>query len=209
MPDRNKPLPVGKTRAAWLMYTQITTERLVKASGGGALLLFTSRSAMEAAWKAMADNLEAEKLEVMKQGDEPTPKLIRRFKEDGNAVLFALRTFFEGVDIPGDALRLVVLDKLPFPVPTDLLFKARCDALNKAAGRDVSFNQLSMPVMTLPLIQAAGRLLRTKTDRGLIAILDPRLTGKGYGAKILNTLPPARITTELTEAEDFLSEERS
>jgi len=209
VPEASVPLPQGKTLGAWRMYTQQVTEHLVRASGGGALLLFTSRSAMNEAWKAMAGNLELDGFECLKQGDEPTPVLIRKFKADGNAVLFALRTFFEGVDIPGDALRLVVLDKLPFPVPTDLMFKARCDAINKAAGRDVSFRELSMPVMTLPLIQAAGRLLRTKDDRGVIAILDPRLTSKGYGAQILQSLPPARITTDPREAAAFMAAGRS
>jgi ATP-dependent DNA helicase DinG len=204
VPDKGQPVPSGASRGAWQMFAQQATEYLVRESGGGALLLFTSRTAMEDAWKRLAPNLEAEGLECLKQGDEPTPVLIRRFKQDGNAVLFALRTFFEGVDIPGDALRLVVLDKLPFPVPTDLQFKARCESVNTRAGREVSFGQLSMPMMTLPLIQAAGRLLRTVTDRGVIAILDPRLTSKGYGVTILNSLPPARATTNPREVAAFM-----
>jgi ATP-dependent DNA helicase DinG len=204
VPDKNQPIPSGASMGAWRAFAQSATEYLVRQSGGGALLLFTSRSAMEEAYRRLADGFEQDGLEVLKQGDEPTPALIRRFKQDGNAVLFALRTFFEGVDIPGDALRLVVLDKLPFPVPTDLQFKARCDAANKRAGRDVSFREVSMPVMTLPLIQAAGRLLRTSDDRGVIAILDPRLMSKGYGAQILRSLPPARQTTDPREAAAFM-----
>jgi ATP-dependent DNA helicase DinG len=204
VPEASTPIPSGKTTSAWRAYTQQVTQFLVDASGGGALLLFTSKTGMEQAWNAMRENLEMGGLECLKQGDEPTPVLIRKFKADGNAVLFALRTFFEGVDIPGDALRLVILDKLPFPVPTDLMFAARCKAVNDAAGRDVSFNKLSMPVMSLPLVQAAGRLLRTTTDRGVIAILDPRLTSRGYGAKILHSLPPAPVTTDPREAAAFL-----
>ena len=204
VPDRDRPLPVGKTRPAWQVFAQQATGWLVRESGGGALLLFTSRSAMEQSWTALREELELAGLECLKQGDAPTSELIRRFKDDGNAVLFALRTFFEGVDIPGDALRLVVIDKLPFPVPTDLLFAARCEAVNKQAGRDVSFRKLSMPVMTLPLIQAVGRLLRTKDDRGVLAILDPRLTAKPYGKQILGSLPPARVTTDPREAGRFM-----
>lgn len=204
VPDRDRPLPTGKSRAAWQVFAQQATGWLVKESGGGALLLFTSRSAMNQAWDALREELEDAGLECLKQGDAPTSELIRRFKDDGNSVLFALRTFFEGVDIPGDALRLVVIDKLPFPVPTDLLFKARCDALNTAAGRDVSFRKLSMPVMTLPLVQAVGRLLRTKDDRGVLAILDPRLKSKPYGRTILDSLPPARVTTDPREAGAFM-----
>jgi ATP-dependent DNA helicase DinG len=204
VPDKDQPVPAGATANAWRMFAQEATRYLVRESGGGALLLFTSRSAMEEAYKRLADGFELDGLEVLKQGDAPTPELVRRFKEDGNAVLFALKTFFEGIDIPGDALRLVVIDKLPFPVPTDLQFKARCDAANKRAGRDVSFRELSMPIMTLPLVQAVGRLLRSKDDRGVLAILDPRLTSKGYGAQVLASLPPARRTTNPREAAAFM-----
>jgi ATP-dependent DNA helicase DinG len=204
VPDRDRPLPAGKTRAAWQVFAQQATEWLVRESGGGALLLFTSRSAMNQTWDALHERLEEAGLECLKQGDAPTSELLRRFKEDGNAVLFALRTFFEGVDIPGDALRLVVIDKLPFPVPTDLQYAARCEAVNRRAGRDVSFRKLAMPVMTLPLVQAVGRLLRTKDDSGVLAILDPRLTAKPYGKQILASLPPAHVTTDPREAGAFM-----
>lgn len=204
VPERTVPAPAGKDMGAWRVYAQQATYNLVQASGGGAMLLFTSRANMEDAWKRLRFQFEDLGLQVMKQGDAPTGELIRRFRQDGNAVLFGLKTFFEGVDIQGEALRLVIIDKLPFPVPTDLQFAARCGAVNRAAGRDVSFNQLSMPMMTLPLIQAAGRLLRHASDRGVIAILDPRLTAKGYGATILNSLPPARVTTDWQEAAAFL-----
>jgi ATP-dependent DNA helicase DinG len=205
VPDRDKPIPSGQTATAWKGFAQTAMRHLIDASGGGSLLLFTSRSAMEDAWSRLRGDLEMQGLEVLKQGDAPTHELVTRFKDDGNAVLFALRTFFEGIDIPGDALRLVVIDKLPFPVPSDLQFAARCEAVNKRAGRDVSFQKLSLPMMTLPLVQAFGRLLRTTTDRGLVAILDPRLTGKGYGTTILNSLPPAKTTTDLREAIAFLT----
>ena len=204
VPDKDRPIPSGATMTAWRAFAQQAMRVLVTESGGGAMLLFTSRSAMEEAWKLLADGFEQDGMEVLKQGDLPTAELVARIKEHGNAVLFALRTFFEGVDIPGDALRLVVIDKLPFPVPTDLQFAARCEKVNKAAGRDVSFGRISMPMMSLPLIQAAGRLVRTSTDRGVIAILDPRLTSKGYGSQILRALPPARRTTDPAEAVAFL-----
>lgn len=204
VPQRDVPAPQGKDMTAWKTFAQVTTDFLVTGSGGGALLLFTSRANLTDAWNRLHGQWEDKGLEVMKQGDAPPAELVRRFREDGNAVLFALRTFFEGIDIPGDALRLVVIDKLPFPVPTDLQFAARCDAVNKAAGRDVSFRKLSMPVMTLPLVQAAGRLLRHADDRGVIAILDPRLMSKGYGAEIIRALPPAKLTTDPREAAAFL-----
>jgi ATP-dependent DNA helicase DinG len=204
VPERTVPIPSGKEMPAWRSYAQETTRFLVTQSGGGALLLFTSRANLEDAWNRLSRQFEDAGLLVMKQGDAPPAELIARFKKDGNSVLFALRTFFEGIDIPGDALRLVIVDKLPFPVPTDLQFAARCDAVNKRAGRDVSFGKLSMPMMTLPLIQALGRLLRHADDRGVIAILDPRLTSKGYGGQILDSLPPAKVTTDPHEAAAFL-----
>jgi ATP-dependent DNA helicase DinG len=89
-------------------------------------------------------------------------------------------------------------------VPTDLQYAARCEAVNRRAGRDVSFRKLAMPVMTLPLVQAVGRLLRTKDDSGVLAILDPRLTAKPYGKQILASLPPAHVTTDPREAGAFM-----
>jgi ATP-dependent DNA helicase DinG len=204
-PDKDQPAPSGTSKSAWLAYAQSATKWLVEQSQGGALLLFTSRLAMNEAYKSLAAGFQDQGLHVMRQGDAPSGELVRMMKEDGNAVLFALRTFFEGIDIPGDALRLVVIDKLPFAVPTDLVYKARAEAIVRRYGKWADFNKIMVPQMALILTQAFGRLIRHADDKGVIAILDPRLNSKGYGKQILKALPPARQTTDPRIAGEFLS----
>ena len=177
-------------------------------AGGGALLLFTSRSAMNESYTAIAERLRSEGLTVLRQGDMPSSELIRVMREDGNAVLFALRTFFEGVDIQGAALRLVILDKLPFAVPSDLVFQARTEALDRKYGPWSGWRLLTIPGMILILCQAFGRLIRHADDRGVVAILDNRLNTQKYGRGILAALPPARRTDDLEDAVAFLEAAR-
>jgi ATP-dependent DNA helicase DinG len=207
-PDKDQPAPSGTSKSAWLAYAQSATKWLVEQSQGGALLLFTSRLAMNEAYKSLAAGFQAQGLHVMRQGDAPSGELVRMMKEDGNSVLFALRTFFEGIDIPGDALRLVVIDKLPFAVPTDLVYKARAEAIVRRYGKWADFNKIMVPQMALILTQAFGRLIRHADDKGVIAILDPRLNSKGYGKQILKALPPARQTTDPRIAGEFLARSR-
>lgn len=208
-PAKDMPAPLKQTEQEWKGYAQAVMHRLVTDSRGGALLLFTSRKAMEEAWSALAGQFIAAGLTVLKQGQWPSPELIRMVKEDGNAVLFALRTFFEGVDIQGDALRLVVLDKLPFAVPTDLVYQARCELVNKQFGNSMaSFDRITIPMMIMILNQAFGRLIRHMNDRGVVAILDSRLNGKSYGRTIMEALPPARRTVDIEETSAFLEEIR-
>jgi ATP-dependent DNA helicase DinG len=205
-PPKGTPEPTGKTLPAHRTYVQAATQHLVSQSGGGALLLFTSRSAMEESWKGLSGQFRSQGLHCMKQGDAPSSELVRVMKEDGNAVLFALRTFFEGIDIQGSALRLVVIDKLPFSPPTDLVHQARCDAVNKEFNDNWAFfEKMVVPEMLLILTQAFGRLIRHAGDKGVVAILDPRLNSKGYGRKILMDLPPARQTTSIQTASEFLA----
>jgi ATP-dependent DNA helicase DinG len=208
-PEKDKPDPTQKTVVAWRAYAQGATKYLVTESGGGALLLFTSRTAMNAAYEALADDFRDLGLTVMRQGDSTPGELVRVMKEDGHAVLFALRTFFEGVDIQGTALRLVVIDKLPFTPPTDLVHKAREEALIRRYRKErAGFDYLAVPEMTLVLTQAFGRLIRHVEDRGVVAILDPRLNSKGYGRRIMDALPPARRTTDPRVAAEFLRQSR-
>jgi ATP-dependent DNA helicase DinG len=205
-PEKGLPEPKsGQAGAAWRTYAQAVTLDLVTKSKGGALLLFTSRSALNESYKALAGMLQMQGLTVLKQDDAPTSSLIRQFKQDGNAVLFGLRTFFEGVDVQGSALRLVVLDKLPFAVPTDLVNRARCEALVRQYGKWADWDRLTVPQMILILTQGIGRLIRHRDDRGVVAILDPRLSSKSYGRRIIGALPPARRTTRPEEAMDFLA----
>jgi ATP-dependent DNA helicase DinG len=208
-PEKGKPEPTQKTMPAWRAYAQGATRYLVTQSGGGALLLFTSRNAMNESYEAIADNFRDLGLTVLRQGDSTPGELIRLMKEDGHAVLFALRTFFEGVDIQGTALRLVVLDKLPFTPPTDLVHKAREEALiRRYRSERAGFDHLAIPEMTLVLTQAFGRLIRHAEDRGVIAILDPRLNSKAYGRRIMEALPPAARTTDPRAAAAFLGKSR-
>lgn len=182
---------------------------LVASAGGRALLLFTSRRSMDHAYDATAEQMREAGLTVLKQGDRPNRALAAEFKTDETSVLFALKSFMTGVDVQGDALRLVIIDKLPFPVPTDVIVKARADAIDAVARNkwvDGSFPTMTIPAMALTLMQAFGRLIRTKSDEGLVVILDDRLYTKRYGKRILAALPPARRITRLVDAQAYLEE---
>lgn len=194
---------------SWQGKVSASIGELVAAAGGRALLLFTSRVAMEQVYAQTADRMLAAGLTVLKQGDKPNRQLAATFKDDETSVLFALKSFMTGIDIQGDSLRLVVIDKLPFPVPTDVIVKARADAIDATAKNtwvDGSFPTMTVPMMALTLMQAFGRLIRTKDDEGLVAILDSRLHTKKYGRKILTTLPPAQQLGALHDATDYLQD---
>jgi ATP-dependent DNA helicase DinG len=141
------------------------------------------------------------------QGEAPNASLLARFREDGDAVLFATMGFWQGVDVPGAALRLVVIDKLPFDVPTDPLVQARCDAL-EAAG-EKPFMKYLVPSAALTLKQGFGRLIRGRSDRGIVAILDSRLTTKGYRHVFLRSLPPATRCRTMEELREHWMEGRA
>lgn len=203
VPDKRKPDP-SRQRSEWLSYAQNTTRDLVRAAGGGALLLFTSRTAMRSSYEMLRDTLELAGYTVLMQGEHGTNKEIaQRFSEDTHSVLFALKSFFTGVDFAGETCRLVVIDKLPFPVPSDILYKARADKIVRQYGNWADFDRLSIPMMSLTLVQGFGRLIRSVQDRGVVAILDPRLTSKGYGKRIISSLPPAPVTTDLEQVARF------
>lgn len=206
LPAPEIPNP-SKQYGAWMAWSIQTTMNLIDASKGGALLLYTSRRAMESAHAELAELLGSRGLTVLMQGDGRTNKqLAKIFKEDEHSVLFALKSFFVGVDVPGNACRLVIVDKMPFPVPSDPVFAARA-LLEERAGRR-SFNTLSVPMMTLSLDQAVGRLIRTKDDFGVVAILDSRLTSQYYGREIANALPGFRRTSDMNDIRRFFSNER-
>jgi ATP-dependent DNA helicase DinG len=135
------------------------------------------------------------------QGSAPNAALLDAFRSDGNAVLFATAGFWQGVDVPGQALRLVIIDKLPFDVPSDPLVSARCHRL-KERGEE-PFMRYLVPSAALTLKQGFGRLIRTRSDRGIVAILDERVSTKGYGKVFLRSLPPARRCQSLDELRAF------
>jgi ATP-dependent DNA helicase DinG len=180
--------------------------KLVTASDGRALVLFTSTARLRVAYEALKDRLP---YTCFAQGDAPNKVLVERFKEDTHSVLFATRSFFTGIDIQGEALSLVILDKLPFPVPSEPVFSAKAELLD-ARRNGSSFFDLSLPAATITLLQGFGRLIRTVTDHGVVAILDPRLgdgpNGKPYGRRIVKALPPARPLTSVAEVEAFFQE---
>lgn len=206
-PSCPPPAPGNKEKnGAWKTYVISTSYQLVKASHGGALLLFTSREAMTEAHAVLAPKFERMGLTVFLQdGRTPTGKLAAAFRDDKDSVLFGLKSFFVGLDVPGDSLRLVIIDKLPFPQHTKPVFKARTAAEEKA-GRD-PFRHLSIPMMTLDLVQGFGRLIRSKSDRGVVAILDSRLTSKFYGPTILAGLPRCPIEVDQDKIETFFAGE--
>ena len=176
---------------------------LIEASEGGAFVLFTSHRALAAAaalWRQRQDADTSYRLLV--QGEAPREKLLREFREDGNAVLLGTTSFWEGVDVKGSALRLVVIEKLPFASPDDPLVRARVEHL-EATGRS-AFRDYQLPEAALALKQGVGRLIRSEDDFGAVAICDPRLTARSYGKVFLGALPPMTVTRERQAAVEFL-----
>jgi ATP-dependent DNA helicase DinG len=178
---------------------------LVKASGGRAFLLFTTLRALQRARERLADAFARDGLDfpLLVQGEGSKSELLVRFRLLGNAVLLGSASFWEGVDVPGDALCLVVIDKLPFAPPDDPLLAARLERLRADGGNP--FMQWQLPQAAISLKQGAGRLIRTETDRGVLMICDPRLVEKPYGRRIWQSLPPMRRTREESEAVAFLA----
>jgi ATP-dependent DNA helicase DinG len=169
---------------------------LITAAGGRTLALFTS-------WKAMDEAAEAVRARVpfpvLTQRDLPKPALVRAFADDPATCLFATSGLFQGVDVPGATLSLVVIDRLPFPRPDDPLLSARRELLGAAA-----FAQIDVPRAATMLAQACGRLIRTATDRGAVAVLDRRLGAASYRWDVVRALPPMRRTRDRSEVEQFL-----
>jgi len=171
---------------------------LVQITGGGAFVLCTSNRAM----KRIHEELTGKwKPGVLVQGEAPKHTLLERFREAGDAVLVATMSFWEGVDVPGRALRLVILDKIPFAVPTDPVVAARSAELERQGGN--AFGEYSIPAAAITLKQGFGRLLRTQDDAGVVAILDRRIVLRGYGKRLLAGLPPARRVSSLDEVRMF------
>ena len=171
---------------------------LITAAGGRTLGLFTSWAAMDAAAAVLRDRLD---VPLITQRDLPKPALLRAFAADEATTLLATAGFFQGVDVPGRTLTQVVIDRLPFPRPDDPLLSARRELLGPAA-----FSQIDVPRAAMMLAQASGRLIRTATDRGVVAVLDRRLGAARYRWDIINALPPMRRTRDRAEVERFLAE---
>jgi ATP-dependent DNA helicase DinG len=188
LPDRRAP----QAEAA----LQEELALLIEAAGGRTLALFTSRRATEEAAAALAPDLP---YTVLVQGDLPKGRLLEEFAADETSCLFATLGFWQGVDIPGRALSLVTLDRLPFSRPDDPLLQAR-----RARAGSRAFQLVDLPRAATLLAQGAGRLIRTAEDRGVVAVLDPRLATASYRDVLLSTLPPMRRTVERGEVAEFL-----
>ncbi|HEX4858200.1 MAG TPA: ATP-dependent DNA helicase [Usitatibacteraceae bacterium] len=177
---------------------------LIRAAGGRTFMLFTSLRAMDHAHRLLSETRLAEGLDwpLMTQGEGTRSELLARFRELGNAVLLASHSFWEGVDVKGDALSLVVIDKLPFAPPDDPVLAARIDAIARRGGNP--FMSYQVPAAAIALKQGAGRLIRDESDRGVLMIADTRVVEKPYGRRIWQSLPPMRRTRDETEALNFL-----
>jgi ATP-dependent DNA helicase DinG len=172
---------------------------VIEASGGRAFLLFTTLRALRRAH----ERLKSIRFPLLVQGTGSRSELLARFRQLGNAVLLGAQSFWEGVDVRGEALSVVVIDKLPFAPPDDPVLAARIEAVRQRGGN--AFTELQLPQAVLSLKQGAGRLIRDEADRGVLVLCDPRLTSKAYGRQILNSLPPMKLTRELAEVERFLA----
>lgn len=183
---RAEPPEGGALSARYLDDLARRVQEIVIRSEGGVLGLFTNVRALEEVHQRLSGALNRKFL-LLRQGEEPRPQLLARFKQDGNAVLLGLDSFWEGIDVPGEALRTVIIARLPFEVPDDPIHQARVERLREA-GRD-PFAEYMLPRAALKLKQGFGRLIRTATDAGEVHILDGRVLTRAYGKRLLRVLP--------------------
>jgi ATP-dependent DNA helicase DinG len=179
------------------------TADLIEITNGGALVLSTSYRNMQALHRLIRDRVTGP---LLLQGEAPKSVLLKEFRQKPTSVLVATTSFWQGVDLPGDALRLVVIDKLPFAVPSDPLEAARISLLNEA-GRN-AFMEYQVPAAALQLKQGFGRLIRTAKDRGIVAILDNRLITKRYAKVFWRSLPPCPRFSDLAAVRTWWSKKR-
>ena len=182
---------------------QYIINQILLASGGRALVLFTSLNSMRKTYPFLVENLP---YPVFIQGQAPRNKLLKSFQQQTNSVLLAVASFWEGINVPGESLSCVIIDKLPFEVPSDPVIMARTNRIREEGGNP--FMDFQLPRAILALRQGVGRLMRTSTDQGLLAILDVRLFTKRYGHFFLRSLPPSPLTRELTDVESFFKTKR-
>ena len=193
MPDPRDP--DFNRAAAWMI------AELLDRTRGRAFVLFTSYAAMRDVHARLESRVG---WPLLVQGTAPRTALLREFRATPNAVLLATASFWQGVDVAGEALSCVIIDRLPFASPGDPLVSARIKAITERGGH--AFSEYQVPLATLTLLQGLGRLIRTKSDRGVLAILDPRISRMAYGRRFLGSLPPAPVTDDLAVVERFLAE---
>jgi ATP-dependent DNA helicase DinG len=204
-------VPEGMPEPNSAGYTEAVIEAafpVIEASRGRAFLLFTSLRAMDIGQARLRERLAAAELDwpVLVQGSAGKNELLERFRDTPGAILVGSQSFWEGVDVKGEALSLVVIDKLPFNPPDDPVLAARIEQINRAGGN--AFMEYQVPRAVIALKQGAGRLIRDETDRGVLMICDPRLVDKPYGKRIWRALPPFRRSRKREDAVGFFAAPR-
>jgi ATP-dependent DNA helicase DinG len=195
-----KGLPADPNDAAFTEAVVQAALPALRASGGRAFMLFTTLRALRRAHDMLRDRID---FPLLVQGTGSRSELLSRFRTLGNAVLLGSQSFWEGVDVRGEALSLVVIDKLPFAPPDDPVLAARIEGMRAEGGNP--FTELQLPQAVLQLKQGAGRLIRDETDRGVLMLCDPRLVSRPYGRRIIQALPPMKLTRSLAEVETFFA----
>jgi len=198
IPEKRFPEPASEGYAARLT---AYIESLLAISGGRALVLFTSFKGMDSVAEYLQERLP---YPVLVQGTASRTRLLNRFREEIDSVLLAVASFWEGVDIPGESLSSVIIDKLPFEVPSDPIVQARMQAITNDGGNP--FFDLQVPRAVLALRQGMGRLMRSSRDCGMIAVMDTRLFSKRYGSVFLKSMPPSPVVREIEEVRTFFAE---
>jgi ATP-dependent DNA helicase DinG len=194
------PAPAEEGYVAGVIDTALP---LIEAGGGGAFILFTSHRALGEGAALLRERWgERAPFTLFVQGEAPRERLLQDFRADGNAVLLGTASFWEGVDVKGEALRLVVIEKLPFASPEDPLVRARIEHLTASGGN--AFRDYQLPEAALALKQGVGRLIRSEDDYGVVVVCDPRLLGRSYGRVFLAALPAMSVTQDEREALRFL-----
>jgi len=175
---------------------------VLEASGGRAFFLFTSHRALKQAAGLLEYRIN---YPLLIQGTKPKTQLLEQFKRKGNAVLLGTASFWEGVDVRGEALSCVIIDKLPFASPGDPVLKARLDAITDHGGNP--FFEYQLPTAVIALRQGIGRLIRDETDRGVLMVCDPRLLKRAYGQQFLDSVPAMKRTRDIADVRAFFQAE--
>lgn len=196
----NIPDPT-KENSNWQKAVLVEIENLITLAGGRTLCLVSSRSELHRITEEMRKRLD---VPILMQGEKSPKELLRNFTENEKSCLFGTRTFFQGVDVPGSSLSMVILNRIPFPGPSEFLIKAWSQQSDVTTG-NFGWREIELPVGVLRVVQAAGRLIRKKDDYGVVAILDPRMTRADYAKQFLSGLPNMPITEQIDDVEVFFA----